>query len=234
MSVIAKWAAAFFVLTLPGAIGSLQDSHAQSQDSSPELIVRVADGAPQSLTNRFRKTASALESDSLLTGVRRTRRLFRSSQVPDSQPAATPKFEAFVVQVRDSSALSSVRTRLQTQANIEYVHPNLTYSVDRASARAPDPPLSPSNTYADSLDHLAVIRALAGWDRTTGDASVRVGVVDTGIYFEHPDLADQIWRNSAETRNGVDDDGNGFVDDVHGYDFCRPSGRGEAGRVHDS
>ncbi len=76
----------------------------------------------------------------------------------------------------------------------------------------------------------ADIKAVNAWDLTRGSRSVRVGIIDTGIEYTHPDLAANIWTNPGETgldaggndraTNGVDDDGNGFLDDVHGWDFA--------------
>jgi subtilisin family serine protease len=59
----------------------------------------------------------------------------------------------------------------------------------------------------------------------TDGSGVVVAVIDDGVDGSHPDLADQLWTNPDESgggkeTNGVDDDGNGFVDDVHGWDFC--------------
>lgn len=64
------------------------------------------------------------------------------------------------------------------------------------------------------------IRADSAWCASTG-AGVTVAVVDTGVDTTHPDLRGSLWVNQAEAvgLEGVDDDGNGFVDDVHGYDF---------------
>jgi subtilisin family serine protease len=65
----------------------------------------------------------------------------------------------------------------------------------------------------------------AAWYKTVGDRRVVVAVVDSGIYVDHPDLKPNLWVNPSETRNGADSDGNGFVDDVNGWDFIMQSGR---------
>jgi subtilisin family serine protease len=64
----------------------------------------------------------------------------------------------------------------------------------------------------------------SAWRQTTG-ANVTVAIIDSGIDLGHPDLAPNLWTNPGEIPdNGIDDDGNGYVDDVHGYDFVDNDG----------
>ncbi len=67
----------------------------------------------------------------------------------------------------------------------------------------------------------ADIDAPEAWNLFTGNKQIIVGVVDSGVNYTHPDLAANIWVNTAELNGlpGVDDDGNGYIDDVYGYDF---------------
>jgi subtilisin family serine protease len=66
----------------------------------------------------------------------------------------------------------------------------------------------------------ADIDAPQGWDIFTGNPNFAVAVIDTGIQTNHPDLAANIWSNPNEVAgNGIDDDGNGRIDDINGWDF---------------
>lgn len=80
----------------------------------------------------------------------------------------------------------------------------------------------------------ADIDAFKAWDITTGDRRVKIAVIDTGIDYRHPDLAANMWVNQAEANGkpGVDDDGNGYVDDIHGYDFANNDGDPTDGNSH--
>jgi len=68
------------------------------------------------------------------------------------------------------------------------------------------------------------VGAEAAWARSVGDPATVIADIDSGYRFEHPDLANVAWDNPAETDNGIDDDGDGIVDDLHGADFVGSDG----------
>ncbi|MFM6616095.1 MAG: S8 family peptidase, partial [Microcystis panniformis] len=67
----------------------------------------------------------------------------------------------------------------------------------------------------------ADIDAPEAWDIQTGDPNLVIGVIDTGVDYNHPDLVGNIWTNPGEIANdGIDNDNNGYIDDIRGWDFA--------------
>lgn len=111
-------------------------------------------------------------------------------------------------------------------SRIEYIEPNWIVSTN---ATIPNDPsfnnlwgLNNTGQTGGTLD--ADIDAPQAWDTQTGK-QVLVGVIDTGVDYNHPDLTDNIWTNPGEIAgDGIDNDGNGYVDDIHGWDFVNNDG----------
>lgn len=68
------------------------------------------------------------------------------------------------------------------------------------------------------------IKAPEAWDVHRGSSRVIVGVIDTGIDYNHPDLAPNMWINPGEAVDGIDNDGNGYIDDIHGINAITSTG----------
>ncbi|MCS7053977.1 MAG: S8 family serine peptidase, partial [Ignavibacterium sp.] len=113
------------------------------------------------------------------------------------------KYESDVDPFFISSKLSKVDL-------FEWIEPRFVYEL----SFIPNDP-SYSQQYA-----LSRINAAQAWDISQGDTSVFIGIVDTGVDWDHPDLEANIWINWNEIpNNGIDDDNNGFIDDIRGWDF---------------
>jgi len=105
---------------------------------------------------------------------------------------------------------------------VEYAEPNYIYQHDAVSNDTYYTSgqlwgvlgngLSPANQYGSQANE-------AWANNHTGSATVHVGVIDEGAMFTHTDLAGQIWTNPFDRVDGIDNDGNGFIDDIHGWDF---------------
>jgi len=117
-------------------------------------------------------------------------------------------------------------SRLKADPSVQYAEPNYILHADVTPNDPRYPELWGMNNTGQSGGTIdADIDADTAWNVSTGSSSVLLAVIDTGIDYNHPDLAANIWTNPGEIPgNSIDDDGNGFVDDIHGWDFVNNDG----------
>lgn len=209
-------------------------------------IGMAAEQVPGELIVKLKSGSSVLSFDNLID----------SSSMKLDREFSVNIGKFVVVKVDELKAnLISAQSLLESMPEVEYVEPNFIYKIVRPIEES-DSVLDEILSYKSTDNNLmytpndpefgklwglknnrtsgADVHAQAAWEITKGSKDVRIAVIDTGIDYNHPDLAANIWVNEAEKNGkaGVDDDGNGYIDDIHGYDFANNDGDPVDGHGH--
>jgi len=159
--------------------------------SPDELIVRV-------------KGAGSIETISSRLGAIEVHPVFRS-------PASELK-GIYLLRFPRGTDILSLMDRHRSDPDIDYIQLNHLYR--------PCAEVVPNDPRFDEQWDMERIRMPEAWSVEKGSEDVVIAIVDTGVNYEHEDIKNKIWRNPGEVPgNGIDDDGNGFVDDYIGWDF---------------
>ncbi len=154
-----------------------------------------------------------------------------STDVPIENETELTK-DVSLIEVGSRTELKEAIEELDQDPNIEYIQPNYTYTIMGVSNDAySDEQWAYNNIGSESIygvqESAGVdINMAEAWGlfATKPEKEVVVAIVDTGIDYDHPDLLEHMWTNTGEIAgNSIDDDKNGFVDDVRGWNFYNNS-----------
>lgn len=179
-----------------------------STPRSPPAILSGRNYAPDRVIVTLRRGLPASEATALRqsVGARLQRRL-------DS-------LDVEIWNLPPGASVAGVIERIWSDPRLTGIEPD--YEVQGAAVVPNDPDFSQLSNFINGgeVGTGPHINAPEAWETTTGNRAVTVAVIDSGVDYTHPDLVNNIWTNWGELPgNGIDDDGNGYVDDVHGYDF---------------
>lgn len=169
---------------------------------------------PESLTAQSRKSRTGRN---LSIREKRMLRWQRRSEELNSSPASgVDTLYRIHVDADTSVSVEELLAAYRSRDDVEYAELNPIISIAA----------EPNDLSYNQQWSLHTIEAPRAWDVCQGDREIVVAIIDTGVDYGHRDLQGNLWVNDAERDGveGIDDDGNGYVDDVYGYDFVANSG----------
>ena len=144
-------------------------------------------------------------------------------------------YKAYLKEKTDAASALSALRQLREVKTAEYDYTIKTAGIDAAKP-LPDNKSFGGNRYEKDqwyLNHCGIPDGIGHMRFDGGDPSVVVAVIDTGVDIDHEDLADNIWKNTGEIPgNGIDDDGNGYIDDYYGVNVITGKGDGDDDNGH--
>lgn len=116
----------------------------------------------------------------------------------------------FTFDVETSTDVETLAKQIAKEEGVQYAQPDYLHPFDKI----------PNDSLYSKLYPLPQVKADTAWGISLGDSTVSVAIIDSGVDWDHPDLIDVIWTNKNEVAgNNIDDDNNGYVDDIRGWDF---------------
>ena len=198
----------------------------EKSESSSESIPDdpfAAEHSPNELIVSFKAGKKSFEDLSKLGSGFRVERALGTAQIPGQAGQALDRLSMVLILADENSSLRKLAARLEKDPAVDFAEPNY---ILRHSEVPNDP---------DWQEQWALpkIQAPEAWKISKNAPSVIVAVIDTGIDYSHPDLQGNLWTNPGEVPgNGRDDDGNGYIDDIHGWDFCNKDNDPMDGNLH--
>lgn len=193
------------------------------------LLLQFSGDAPETIPVRWGDSLCDVHLEPLFHGVSDSNpgnwyiAVF-SSAIPSDEMAAVLSGRSDILKIQFNKIISQ-----ESDERVQVAEESFQTRSAAASSIFNDPYLSDQwhlvNTGGTSFCKTAVegadVSVKDAWRLTAGDPSIIVAVLDGGVMYNHPDLAANMWTNEAELggEQGKDDDGNGYVDDVHGYNF---------------
>lgn len=200
---------ATFTYLLPG-------THAQNQPVNTSRNNKNSDFVPGELLVRFRAGTTHARNKSRAS-LRIAGDAGRSVPVEVNHFGGSELVDGLMLARMAPEDTPAALKTLRARADVVYAEPNF---IRQADAVPNDPRYSDLFGLKNSSSVAGGTSAESAWNTTTGNQNVVVGVIDSGIDIEHRDLKDNIFVNPGEVpNNNIDDDGNGFIDDVNGWDF---------------
>ena len=203
LSVFVTLAFAAAFLTAPAAVADISDSTPVKSGifSVNRLLIKYEETATVAQKNALRKSVTTLR--------------------PLPLAELDPNTEILQLNPRETSITSAINLLTKSKL-VEVVEPD--YQLKNLVIQNLTTPINLWGMFGDETSNLPTFGSAANkaWDLGfKGSADVAVGVIDEGVQITHPDLAPNVWTNPKELNGspGVDDDGNGYIDDVNGWDF---------------